>query len=694
MEGVVKMFQRRFALFLLLILWGLLLSQPALALTFVQSLDGFYVGEQVRLIGYYTASSDGQGPQYRFSREYFYIDRIAAGTPNPFALRPLDKPGITGWTNAAALQHLHVAVTDVSLSNSSAFLVAGKTLTLSAVVNPSNATNKSVTWSSSSESVATVSEGVVTGKKAGDAIITAQAEGKTASCKVKVVWKFVPVKSVGITPKSCTVYLNNAKQLKPTISPSNATDKTTRGESDNPSVATVSAGGLVKAVGLGKATITVKSSNDKKSTCMITVKIKAVSGVSLPGKASVEITRTKQLTAKVSPSTATDKTVRWSSDNEQVATVSNSGVVTAWSLGNAVITAKSNNNKKDTCKVTVTPISVSSVALPATAKVTKGSSITLGGVVSPGDASNKKLTWTSSKKSVVTVTASGVVTGVKGGSATITAKAHNGKKATCKVTVVDPVVRRALAIGAGNPDYGDTGVFSNELSQIRAMFSLQRYSGASMRISILDNPAYASQALSAIPTAFAGSDSNDVNYLFLSCHGSDPRGGKYRLWLGNYSSVTAAQLKSALDKVKGRVIILIDSCHAGDIIGKETTQPVSGRDFIDAFLAGDGISSKTGELATSKYRILCSARRTQLAGYSYDLNMGFFIESVCRGGGWNGVSRTSCSFEADANLDNLVTLEELRRYCAQRVNDWTDYDDQDVVCWPSNDPNYLIFSRY
>ena len=146
-----------------------------------------------------------------------------------------------------------------------------------------------------------------------------------------------------------------AVQLKATVAPDNATDKTVTWTSDKPAVATVDATGKVTAVAEGTATITAKA-GDKTATCKVTVKaaVVAVTSVKLD-KTELALTvgdAAVQLTATVVPENATDADVDWSSSDLSVATVDGSGLVTAVAEGTATITAKA-GDKTATCKVTV-----------------------------------------------------------------------------------------------------------------------------------------------------------------------------------------------------------------------------------------------------------------------------------------------------------------------------------------------------
>ena len=248
-----------------------------------------------------------------------------------------------------------VEVTGISLNKTSTTITKGNTETLTATISPSNATNKTVTWTTSNSSVATVSNGKVTAVAAGTATITAKSNNsKTATCTVTVVNPTVAVTGITLNKTSTTITKGNTETLTATISPSNATNKTVTWTTSNSSVATV-AGGKITAVAAGTATITANSNNGKTATCTVTVvnPTVAVTGITL-NKTSITITKgnSETLTATITPSNATNKTVTWTTSNSSVATVSG-GKVTAVAAGTATITANSNNGKTATCTVTV-----------------------------------------------------------------------------------------------------------------------------------------------------------------------------------------------------------------------------------------------------------------------------------------------------------------------------------------------------
>ena len=166
------------------------------------------------------------------------------------------------------------AVTGVTLNKNTTTIKVGGTETLTATVEPANATNKAVTWSSSDASIATVKDGVVTAVTPGTAKITVTTVdgNKTATCEVTVTTATVPVTGVTLDPTSLTLDVNQTATLTATITPNDATNQNVTWTSDNPSVATVS-GGVVTAVAPGEATITAttQDGSGKTATCTVTV---------------------------------------------------------------------------------------------------------------------------------------------------------------------------------------------------------------------------------------------------------------------------------------------------------------------------------------------------------------------------------------------------------------------------------------
>jgi len=320
---------------------------------------------------------------------------------------------------------------------------------------------RAVTWTSGAAGVATVDgSGLVTGRAAGFAAITATCEGKSGSAAVTVAAPPpAPVASVSVSPASASVSVGQTVQLAATPKDANGnplTGRTVTWSSGNSGVATVSASGIVTGVSPGAATITA-ASEGKSGTAAVTVSSVPVASVAVsPTSASVSVGQTVQLAATPKDANGnplTGRTVTWSSGNTAVATVSASGLVTGVSAGAATITAAS-EGQSGSAAITVTSVPVASVAVsPASASVQTGQAVQL--TATPKDAngnplSGRTIVWMSSNTAAATVNTSGRVTGVAAGSATITATSE-GKSGTAAITVTAPPAPAPVATVAVSP---------------------------------------------------------------------------------------------------------------------------------------------------------------------------------------------------------------------------------------------------
>ncbi len=331
----------------------------------------------------------------------------------------------------------------ISLNQTSGVLYLNEQLPLAISFNPSDATDKSIEWASSNPSVATVDEnGLVTAHAVGTATITATNRGTvdgtplTATCVVEVRSY---VESITLNKTETEIFVTGSEQLTAIVLPANAYVKDVTWHSDNTSVATVSSSGKVTALSLGVATITATTTDgtNLSATCQVTVK--GLESITL-NKTETEIfvTGSEQLTATVLPANAYVKTVTWSSSNTAVATVNQSGLVTALSLGVATITATTTDgtNLSATCQVTVTG-ATDIVLNKENTVIYLGENETLTATVLPVEALVKAVVWSTSDPEVATVDNTGTVTATGRGTATITATTTDGTNlsAACQVDV-------------------------------------------------------------------------------------------------------------------------------------------------------------------------------------------------------------------------------------------------------------------
>lgn len=349
--------------------------------------------------------------------------------------------GVSATTDTITVTTPVVKVSGVKLSASNLKLaVGGEPSTLTAAVEPDNATSKNLSWSSSDPTVATVADGVVTPVKAGAATITVTTEDgeHSATCKVTVIQP-----ATGITLDKQKVVLVGAatEQLKAAVVPAEA-NQTIVWKSSNESVATVDQTGKVASVSKGAATITVSTEDGTYSQdCAVTVSNPATNltvdqtalnlkkgeegtvKVSLAGTLAGEVDETNLALDDTGASKAFKVVDNGDGSYTVTALKTGSGsfVITAGSLSQTVSVTVTNPAQK----VELNKTSLSFTVGDASTK--------LSATVSPADADDTTVSWTSSDSSIATVK-DGVVTPLKAGTATITATCGD-KTATCAVTV-------------------------------------------------------------------------------------------------------------------------------------------------------------------------------------------------------------------------------------------------------------------
>ncbi len=334
-------------------------------------------------------------------------------------------------------------VSDITLDETSITLNEGQTKQLTATVFPEQANNTTLAWSSSNEAVATVDQtGLVTAKKRGTTIITATATDGSevyASCQI-IVHKLVA--DIALNETEATLNEGQTVQLIATVTPGHAYNKKLAWSSSNEAVATVDQTGLVTAISQGSAIITATATDGSEvyASCQITVH-KLVADITLnETEATLNEGQTVQLIATVSPELADNTTLIWNSSNDDVATVDQTGLVTAISQGSAIITATATDGSEvyASCQIIVHKL-VADIALNETeATLNEGQTVQLIATVSPELADNTTLIWNSSNDDVATVDQTGLVTAISQGSAIITATATDGSEvtATCNITVI------------------------------------------------------------------------------------------------------------------------------------------------------------------------------------------------------------------------------------------------------------------
>lgn len=258
-------------------------------------------------------------------------------------------------------------------------------------------------------------------------------------------------KVTGVRLENSELRMNvgSSKQFTAIIEPANATNKAVTWSSSNTSIATVDDNGVVKTGGLGEVTITVRTvDGNHEYHCFLTVLPIPVEGMSLSlNNIDMNVGDTKEISVFITPTYAELNTnVLWESSNPNVAIVEayGSGIIVAKGEGQAILTARA-GDKSATCTVNVSKINVQKVTLNHTSlDLGYRRSIELTATISPENATNKKIIWTSSDSNIVEVNDKGKLYGARVGTATITAKSEDGVEAICVVNVVyEPIVINA-----------------------------------------------------------------------------------------------------------------------------------------------------------------------------------------------------------------------------------------------------------
>ena len=248
----------------------------------------------------------------------------------------------------------------IMLDKSEVEMILGETFLLTATVLPEDATNKSLKWKSSNETIAKVNEnGFVIAIAVGEVIITATTIDGTnlsASCKVTVVPSFA--QSISLDKIDILLRESETATLVATVLPETTSNKSVEWKSSNEAVATVDANGVVTAIAVGEAIITVTTTDgtNLSATCKVTVVPTLVVSVEVtPNSVEAEENSEVQLSVNILPENATYKSVEWSSSNDAIASVNANGLVKIRKEGNVVITATTTDgtNLSATCRINV-----------------------------------------------------------------------------------------------------------------------------------------------------------------------------------------------------------------------------------------------------------------------------------------------------------------------------------------------------
>ncbi len=338
-------------------------------------------------------------------------------------------------------------VESITVTPKSLTIQVGDNSRIVANVLPSNANDKSVTWSSFDNSIVKVNpDGVVSGVKPGVTKITATSHYNNEIYDVCEVIVLQPTTGIALDKTDVEITEDESIQLIATVLPENASNKNVNWTSSDISVAMVSPDGTVYALKAGQATIMATTVDGGfVALCKVIVKAKTIqiSNIELLSNSeSIAVGETLQLNAIISPDNASNKTVNWTSTNPSIASVNASGLVTAIAEGKTQIiaTTTDGSNLSAICEIIVNKqfILVSQIQItPSSARIPVGQPLNLNAIITPNDATNKSIKWSSTNPAVATVSESGIVSAISEGNAIVIASTQDGSNlsAMCQIEV-------------------------------------------------------------------------------------------------------------------------------------------------------------------------------------------------------------------------------------------------------------------
>lgn len=359
---------------------------------------------------------------------------------------------------------------DFSVTPAAETIYIGATLQLTKKFNPENATNQTVTWSSSDTSIATVNttgtvKAVKEGKATISAVYTDTKDNKPLirTSTITVEAAPIPVTSFDINPDTSNIIVGDKFTITPVFKPNDATNKNVEYQSLDEGVIKVSDKGEVTGVGAGDAIIQCQAEDGGFiATCFVHVD-NAVEFSLSPSTKSIVVGRTFKLKKVINPANA-KKAATWSTSNSSIATVDQDGNVTSKRLGKCTITCKlTKYNQRARCRVKVEKLKSSIGVTNKNIRIGVGQSYKLKNTITTNDTKKPKLSWKTANKRVASVNKNGKIKGKRVGKTKITVTTSDGvrAKATCKVRVIQRVSSIRL-----NSDYVE--IYTGKSKKLKA----------------------------------------------------------------------------------------------------------------------------------------------------------------------------------------------------------------------------------
>ena len=432
--------------------------------------------------------------------------------------------------------------------------------------------------------------------------------GNSDACWVDNVYIGAPLAVTGIEVlEHIDIPVNGTGTVAYSVLPENAYNKNVSFESADAGIAAVNSNGVVTGVSAGETTITVTTEDGGfTGACTINVYNQAVTGVTIePSEAELPAGYSMKLTATVLPENATNKNVVYSVDDESILSVDQDGNITGLSLGIATVTVTTEDGGfTASAEITVIPVQVTGVSIsPKSVSVALGNTIQLTASITPSNAANKNLSWSVSDETIISVDGQGTVTGLSGGTATVTVTTEDGGfSASAEITVYYAPANTWTAIGTNRiNNNGFCGVFNGDGYAVRGIYintqeSYQGLFGNSGGGSIIANLGVAESYIYGDTyvggvVGYNGAGYNDVEYsggTVTNCYntgsvtGKDHVGGVAGI---NEDTVTDCYNVGSINgnKYVGGVVggnswddTVTDCCNTGIVTGKDYVGGVVG----------------------------------------------------------------------------------------------------------------------
>ena len=359
-----------------------------------------------------------------------------------------DGSGITAECKVVVKPRL---VQSISLNATQKELIIGDSFAFTATAMPENATNRNVIWKLvSGDAISLSNTGVIQAKKVGEALVRAEAaDGSGVSAECKVVVKPRLVQSISLNTTQKELIVGDAFSLTATLSPENATNRHVIWKLVSGDAISLSNTGVIQAKKVGEALVRVEAADGSgiKAECKVVVKPRLVQAISLNAtQKHLIIGDSFTLTATLSPENATNRNVIWKLVSGNAISLSNTGVIQAKKVGEALVRAEAADGSGITaeCKVVVKPRLVQTISLNSTKKdLLIGESFALTATAMPENATNRNVVWKLVSGHAISLSNTGVIQAKKVGEALVRAEAADGSgvSAACKVVVKPRLVQ-------------------------------------------------------------------------------------------------------------------------------------------------------------------------------------------------------------------------------------------------------------